>query len=67
MRKFDGIGLAKAIIWEEAKGKLRALIAADGSQVTDGSQVASEDEKYGRLEVAIDDFIQLVEDHGLHE
>lgn len=31
MREVDLVGLAKAVLWEEAKGKLRAVIAAEGA------------------------------------
>lgn len=36
MRTADPIGLAKAILWEEAKGKLRAMVAAEGANMTHG-------------------------------
>lgn len=34
MRNCDPIGLAKAVLWEEAKGKLKAIVAAEGANIS---------------------------------
>ena len=65
MRQADPIGLAKAILWEEAKGKLRALVAADGAEHGKGG--VSEPFHFEKLEKAIDKFINDFEGDGLHE
>lgn len=66
MRKVDPIGLAKAILWEEAKGKLRAMIAADGAEMGE-----ERDEQgyfhYMKLKRAVNKFIKSFEEDGLHE
>lgn len=64
MRKSDPIGLAKAILWEEAKGKLRAIVAADGAQhggVYDGRP------HFEIVEEVVESFIKAFESDGLHE
>lgn len=65
MRLCDPIGLAKAILWEEAKGKLRALVAADGAE--HAKRGVSEISHFQKLETAIDKFISDFEGEGLHE
>jgi hypothetical protein len=68
MRQVDPIGLAKAILWAEAKGKLRALSAADGAELSDGRLRQSGDEpRYQRSSDRIEAFIADFENHGLHE
>ena len=68
MRTADPIGLAKAILWEEAKGKLRAVIAAEGAAQ---SRTADKDEDgrfpYEKTSDAIESFIADFESEGLHE
>lgn len=61
MRISEPIGLAKAILWEEAKGKLRAMLAAEGAEH------GGEGERYESLQEAIGDFIMKVEGDALHE
>lgn len=60
----DMIGITKAMLWEEAKGKLRALVAVNG-------QCASTDEhradQWREAEERIEAFISAFEDEGLHE
>ena len=60
----DAIGIAKAMLWEEAKGKLRALVAVNG-------QCSGTDEwrcgQWLKAEQMIDAFIKEFEDSGLHE
>lgn len=69
MRKADPIGLAKAILWEEAKGKLRALIAADGAEMErpGGPPEPGVAFHFELLEAKIDAFIADFEGEGLHE
>ena len=53
---------AKAIIWEEAKGKLRALVALQGSY-TSGENT----DKYEKIDIEVEQFINHIENHGLQE
>lgn len=64
MRQFDGIGLAKAILWEEAKGKLRAIAMAEGSAF--GGK-PTDKFKYEYIEEFIEKFIMEFESEGYHE
>jgi len=60
----DAIGIAKAMLWEEAKGKMRALVAVNG-------QCASTDEwrseQWQKAEQMIEAFVKEFEDNGLHD
>lgn len=67
MRTFDGIGLAKAVLWEEAKGKLRALVAADGAAVTPVRELVGGKFHFEIIEEVIEEFITKFEDDGHHE
>lgn len=65
MRKCDPIGLAKAVLWEEAKGKLRALVAAEGSNISEhysGGKL-----RFQIVEDAVEKFIADFEGEGYHE
>lgn len=53
----------KAQAWEEAKGKLRGLVAVAGSS-SDGAD-AEGAYPFQKLEKAVEDFIRNVEDNGL--
>lgn len=64
MRVVDPIGLAKAVLWEQAKGLLRAMVAADGAEQSRGSGFPPHFEK---VEEAVETFIKAIEDEGLHE
>lgn len=64
MRTCDPIGLAKAILWEEAKGKLRALVAAEGATM---SETYKGKFKFQIIEEFIDKFIKEFESNGYHE
>jgi hypothetical protein len=58
------IDVAKAMLWEEAKGKLRALVAVSGCVVS------TDPEEPPRFEVvggAVEAFIKRFENEGLHE
>ncbi len=59
----DPIALAKVILWEQAKGALRALAAAAGSYPS--TIVTST--KWETIDDRIETFIQQFEDDGLHE
>ncbi len=58
------IGLAKAILWEEAKGKLRALVAASGQGNTEDT---GRPDNWQAVEAEVHQFIQTFENAGLHE
>ena len=60
----DPIGLQKAVLWEQAKGLLRAVVAADGAQQ---SQYDGQDPHFMLLEKEVEGFIRDFEDHGYHE
>lgn len=67
MTRSEAIGLSKAALWEEAKGKLRALVAVEGQC----SSHAPEDEirrvRWREADQVISAFISDFEDKGLHE
>lgn len=58
------IGLQKAILWEEAKGKLRALVAAEGQTY---SSTAPRSHPYGEISEVIESFITNFESEGMQE
>ncbi|MBK8200409.1 MAG: hypothetical protein IPK75_18835 [Acidobacteria bacterium] len=55
----------KAALWEEAKGKLRALAAVQGCY--SARLQKHTEERWFALNSAIDEFIASVEDRALHE
>lgn len=55
--------LWKVLLWESAKGKLRALVQIQGSYSDDLVQK----EKQSMLMQEVEEFIQTVEANGLHE
>ena len=63
MVDIDPIGLAKAILWEEAKGKLRALAAASGQNPSNKERSPS----WVTVNEAVEKFIHDFEDEGYHE
>lgn len=63
MATIDPIGLAKAILWEEAKGKLRALAAASGQYPSNNGHT----EKWEQIDRRVEDFIKNFEEDCLHE
>ncbi len=70
MREVE-IQLQKAVLWEEAKGKLRAMVAAQGHRRL-CEPMTSEREKllfdeYLAMEKRIEAFIEEVEMDGLQE
>jgi hypothetical protein len=60
------ISLQKAVLWEQVKGLLRAMVAADGCR-TSGTR--SEDGLYRFEEVSleVEAFIKDFEDKGMNE
>lgn len=68
MRQVDQIGLAKAILWEEAKGKLRAIVMADGQTMPDYTNYdPNEKARYEIIEDFVNKFIDEFESHGYQE
>lgn len=56
------INMMKASVWEEAKGKLRALVAIQGSY-PNGTQT----QRWKDIEDLTEEFIRDIEGNGLHE
>lgn len=52
----------KYMLWEEAKGKLRALSAVQGSYPA----LSGNTEKWQQLDASVEEFIKLVEDNELY-
>lgn len=59
----DPIGLAKAILWEEAKGKLRAMAQASGQSPS----TVDRSPDFQKVGAAVEKFIKNFEDEGYHE
>lgn len=59
----DPIGLAKAILWEEAKGKMRAVARASGQHQSN----VDRSPKWEDVERSIETFILHFETRGYHE
>lgn len=57
----DMIGLTKAVLWEETKGKLRALAIATGHRPSRSS------DRYEIVERCVENFILNFESNGFHE
>lgn len=53
----------RSILWEECKGKLRAMAAFQGSYQVDRGSPSS----WASLNKRVEAFIKSVEDEGLHE
>lgn len=66
VRDSNPVALAKAILWEEAKGKLRALVAADGATFPTYPE-PPEGPRFKIVSNAVEDFISDFEADGLHE
>jgi hypothetical protein len=56
----------KSMIWERAKGEMRALIEVQGSYSSSDREPKGES-KWEKLQEAVETFISEVEDNGLHE
>jgi hypothetical protein len=65
----DLLSLHKAVLWEQAKGALRAVVAAHGSQPAQygagGAHI--ENVRWVNSGKAVEKFINDFEDEGLHE
>lgn len=66
MRQCDPIGLVKAILWEEAKGKLRAIAMAQGSRLP-GPVGEIGEASFEPIQSYIEKFIRKFEYKGYHE
>lgn len=60
------IDLQKAVLWEQAKGLLRAMVAADGQRSTGGAH-REEPLRFQVVGAAVEAFITDFEGEGLHE
>lgn len=56
----DHISTAKAILWEQTKGNLRAMTMASGSG-------REREPSYEKVGAAVEQFIKDFEDEGYHE
>ena len=68
----NDVALHKAILWEEAKGKLRAMIVADGHKRVVAQHDTLDADKathkaWTKRQAIVEDFISSFEDRGLHE
>lgn len=61
------ISLAKAVLWEEAKGKLRAIAAAEGARYGGMQDEETGLYKFQVISQEVEGFIKAFEDEGLHE
>jgi hypothetical protein len=59
----------KVALWEEAKGKLRALVGVQGSYHSGNppGDPSAEMIRFSRLSALVEEFIERVEDDGLQE
>ena len=68
MKTYDMHEMTKAVLWEEAKGKLRAMVACDGARDARLLLSRATDRPF-RFEIvkeAIDDFIKHMEENEFH-
>lgn len=63
MADVDQIGLMKTMLWEEAKGKLRALVLISGAHPSTRTRAP----EWTKVEKRVEDFIKKFEDDGLQE
>lgn len=61
MAAIDNISLIKAVLWEEAKGKLRAITKASGQSYYDRSP------DFRKVKEVVEEFIKDFENHGYQE
>lgn len=66
MRNHDPISLQKGILWEEAKGKLRALVAADGAVISN-TPMGDKEFNFEKISKAVEAFIEDFEGMGYQE
>lgn len=63
--KHDEVGMHKSILWEEAKGKLLAIVAAEGSRyggATDDNGLM----RYENIRKEFEAFFKEIEDKEYH-
>ena len=63
----DMIRVAKAQLWEEAKGKMRAMVAVEGQCRPDDPAHQRQRERWRAASQEVEAFIKHFEDDGLHE
>lgn len=63
---YDPINTMKAVLWEEAKGKLRAMVAVDGSRHSEHRH-DGEKMRFQVVSEFVEDFISAFENTGLHK
>lgn len=61
------IKISKAALWEEAKGKMRAMVAVEGQCSAHAPQHADQRERWAKAEMEIEEFISYFEGQALHE
>lgn len=62
--RFDSTYAMKAALWEETKGKLRALVAIQGSYHSMGEHT-HEGQRFAELKAEVERFIEYVNDNAL--
>lgn len=67
MTRSEAIGIAKAQLWEEAKGKMRAMVAVEGQCSSHGESDGHRRVRWRTAQTSIETFIRQFEDEGLHE
>lgn len=67
MTRSEVIGIHKAVLWEQAKGTLRAMVAAEGRVSSHDPADEQRRTRWRDAESAIDQFIEQFESNGLHE
>lgn len=67
MKRYDPHELAKAVLWEEAKGKMRAMIACDGCLISErGIPGTDPVPRYRVVKTEIEAFIKHMEENEFH-
>ncbi|WP_288806313.1 hypothetical protein [uncultured Novosphingobium sp.] len=63
----DRIRVAKAQLWEEGKGKLRAMVAVEGQCGSHNRAHHEQRRRWREAQDRIEEFIRRFEDDALHE
>lgn len=67
----EQVSMHKMMLWEQAKGQLRAMAVVDGHRRLCVPMTVDRDtqvrDRWLELDKAIEDFIASIEDEGLHE
>jgi hypothetical protein len=68
MKTYDMHEMTKMILWEEAKGKMRAMIACDGALTSERGTPGTDDGpmRFQVVRTEIEDFIKHMEDNEFH-